>query len=105
MTAPIGGLGGRGRINLDIAGEGSRRRSPGVTDGASFSDTLKQALGGVQASQDTASDYVQRFANGDNVELHQVMAASEEASISLQVLVELRNKFADAYRTVINMQG
>lgn len=102
---PIGGVGGPGRLKLDIAGEGASRRSTGITDGQSFSDTLKQALGGVQESQDTASEYVQRFANGDNVELHQVMAATEEANISLQMLVELRNKFADAYRTVINMQG
>ena len=105
MTLPIGGVGTGGRIGLDIAREGASRRGTGVTDGGSFSDTLKQALGGVQASQDTASDLVQHYANGDNVELHQVMAASEEASISLQLLVELRNKFTDAYRTVINMQG
>ena len=42
---------------------------------------------------------------GENVELHQVMAATEEASISLQMLVEIRNKFTEAYKTVIQMQG
>jgi flagellar hook-basal body complex protein FliE len=31
------------------------------------------------------------------------MAASEEASISLEMLVELRNKLMDAYKTVMNM--
>ena len=33
------------------------------------------------------------------------MAASEEAAISLQMLIEVRNKFADAYRTLTTMQG
>jgi flagellar hook-basal body complex protein FliE len=33
------------------------------------------------------------------------MASAEEASISLSMLVEVRNKFLDAYRTVINMQS
>jgi flagellar hook-basal body complex protein FliE len=33
------------------------------------------------------------------------MAASEEASISLEMLVQVRNKFQDAYRTLISMQS
>jgi len=31
------------------------------------------------------------------------MAAAEEASISLEMLVEMRNKIMDAYRTVVSM--
>jgi flagellar hook-basal body complex protein FliE len=38
------------------------------------------------------------------VELHQVMAASEEAGIAIELLVEMRNKLTDAYRTVMNTQ-
>ena len=45
------------------------------------------------------------FVNGEPVELHQVMAAAEEAGISLEMLVEVRNKVTEAYRTVINMQS
>jgi len=110
MTAPIGGFGGPGggigprRIGLDIAGEGAwARLQPGASDGPSFSDTLKRALGEVSTSQDNAQNYIQRFVNGEPVELHQVMAAAEEASISLEMLVELRNKLMDAYRTVVSM--
>lgn len=108
MTAPISGLGGPGggprRIGLDIAGEDglSRLQQPGK-DGPSFGDSLKRALGEVSTSQDHAQDYIQRFVRGEPVELHQVMAASEEASISLEMLVEMRNKLMDAYRTVVNM--
>ena len=106
MTAPIGGLGGPGgprRLGLDIAGEnGLSRLQPGK-DGPSFGDTLERALGEVSTSQETAQDAIQRFVRGEPVELHQVMAASEEASISLEMLVELRNKLMDAYRTVVNM--
>jgi flagellar hook-basal body complex protein FliE len=110
MTAPISGFGGFGRpggtqgIGLDIAGENgiSRFRMP-TNDGPSFGDTLKKALGEISTSQDTAQDYIQRFVRGEPVELHQVMAAAEEASISLEMLVELRNKLMDAYRTVVSM--
>ena len=48
---------------------------------------------------------IQAFLRGDQVELHQVMAATEEAGIALEMLIEIRNKFTDAYRTLINMQS
>ena len=70
-----------------------------------FADTLKQAIGEVSAAQDNAIDTVQAYLRGEPVELHQVMAASEEAGIALEMLVELRNKLTEAYRTVINMQS
>jgi hypothetical protein len=44
------------------------------------------------------------FLRGEPVELHQVMAAAEEASLSLELLVETRNKLTDAYRTLMNLQ-
>lgn len=117
MTAPIGGGGnffggnvggttGRRPLGLDIAGEGSSRNGGvGGVDGPSFGDTLKDALGKVSETQDTAQDYMQRFVRGEQVELHQVMAATEEAGIAVEMLVELRNKFTEAYRAVISMQS
>jgi flagellar hook-basal body complex protein FliE len=109
MTAPIGGMGGAGglggprRIGLDIAGEGGLSRFQKPADGPSFSDSLKRAIGEVSSQQDVAQDYVQRFVRGEPVELHQVMAAAEEAQLSLEMLVELRNKVMDAYKSVVNM--
>ena len=77
----------------------------GSAGGASFGDTLKGALGEVSDVQDNARDIVAAYLRGDPVELHQVMAATEEAGIALEMLVEIRNKLTEAYRTVINMQS
>ena len=77
----------------------------GTTGGTSFADTLKNALGDVSAVQDTATDAIQAFLRGEPVELHEVMAAAEEAGLALEMLIEIRNKLTDAYRTVINMQA
>lgn len=117
MTAPIGGngiggafgggvngLAGRRPLGLDIAGEHASR-ALGGKDAPSFGDTLKAALGQVSEAQDTAHDYVQRFLRGEAVELYQVMAATEEAGIAIEMLVELRNKFTEAYRSVVAMQS
>jgi flagellar hook-basal body complex protein FliE len=71
----------------------------------SFGDTLTKALNEVSDTRDRSSDLTKRFANGENVELHQVMAASEEAGIALDMVIELRNKVIEAYRSVISMQA
>lgn len=76
----------------------------GDTGGSPFGDLLTRALGDVNKIQDTKSDVIAAFLRGDNIELHQVMAAAEEASLSLELLVETRNKLTDAYRTVMNIQ-
>lgn len=90
-----------------VFGPEGGQRMPGLrpTGGPSFGDTLKQALGEVSAVQDNATQSVDAFLRGEPIELHQVMAASEEAGIALETLIEVRNKFLDAYRTLINMQS
>ncbi|MHB1310459.1 MAG: flagellar hook-basal body complex protein FliE [Gemmatimonadaceae bacterium] len=94
-------------IGLVQGGDTGARQVPlsGTGDGASFGDSLKRALNGVSAQQDSAADTLSAFLRGENVELHQVMAATEEAQISLQMLIEVRNKFTEAYRTLSTMQG
>ena len=72
----------------------------------SFGNTLTKFLNEASDADAAKSDLTQRFTSGDqSVEMHQVMAASEEASIALDLVVELRNKAVDAYRTIISMQS
>jgi flagellar hook-basal body complex protein FliE len=72
--------------------------------GPSFADLFKKALGDTSELQDQSQEMIAAFLRGEPVELHQVMAASEEAAISLELLVEIRNKLTDAYRAVMNVQ-
>jgi len=84
-----------GAIQVPVVGEGDD----------SFGSTLTRALNEVSDVRDRSTDLTTRFANGENVELHQVMAATEEAGLALDMLVELRNKVVEAYRGLINMQS
>lgn len=95
------GLDSLKKFEFDL-GKGQSKSPAG---GSSFADTLTRAVNDVSDAQDRSSDMVQRFLRGEPVELHQVMAATEEAGIALDLLVELRNKVTDAYRTLINMQS
>jgi flagellar hook-basal body complex protein FliE len=85
----------RGSFRIPLEGEGK---------GPSFASTLEKALGQVSELQADAKDAISAFLRGEPVEVHEVMAAAEEAGIALEMLIEVRNKFTEAYRTVINMQ-
>lgn len=83
----------------------TRSLGPETSSDGSFGDTLAKALGQVQGLQDNAGGTVQAFLRGDPVEIHDVMAAVEEAGIALEMLIEVRNRMTEAYRTVISMQS
>jgi flagellar hook-basal body complex protein FliE len=106
MSDPIGGISSAiARAGMDTGAKQVPVLQDRGTGGTSFGDTLKGLVNNVSDQQDVAADYAQRFARGEPVELHQVMASAEEASISLEMLVQVRNKFQDAYRTLISMQS
>jgi flagellar hook-basal body complex protein FliE len=74
-------------------------------DGPSFADTLKDALQDVSDLQQESQDAISMFLRGEPIELHEVMAATEEAGIALDMLIEIRNKLTEAYRSVVQMQS
>lgn len=72
--------------------------------GISFFDTLKDKLDEVNNQQIEADQVTQAFIEGDNVDVHQVMIASEEAKQSLQLAVQVRNKLVEAFQEINRMQ-
>jgi flagellar hook-basal body complex protein FliE len=78
--------------------------APG-TPAVSFGEALKQMLGEVSAADMEGQRVTEAFLRGEPVEMHQVMAAAEEAGIAVELLVEIRNKLVEAYRTLTNLQS
>ena len=58
----------------------------------------------VAAKQAAAGESVNNLLSGQNVSLHQTMIATEEASISFQMMVEVRNKLLESYQELMRMQ-
>jgi flagellar hook-basal body complex protein FliE len=58
----------------------------------------------VSQKQAAASDAVTGLLSGQNVPLHQAMISMEEASVSFQMMVEVRNKLIDSYQELMRMQ-
>ena len=72
-------------------------------DDSSFSDLLRQAINDASSLESEAQNRINAFVNGEPIEIHEVMAAVQEAGISLTLLIEVRNKLTEAYRTVMNL--
>ena len=75
-----------------------------VQGGRSFSDFLGQMVQDVNAKQGVASSAMEGVLTGQNVPLHQAMIAMEEASVSFQLMVEVRNKLLESYQELMRMQ-
>lgn len=75
-----------------------------VQPGRSFSDFLGEMTHEVNAKQAAASEAVEGVLTGQNVPLHSAMLAIEEASVSFQLMVEVRNKLLDSYQELMRMQ-
>ncbi len=73
--------------------------------GKSFLSFLQDSLQEVNQLQNHKDDMTVSFAAGDpNVDIHNLMLAIEEASISMQLTTEIRNKLIEAYQEIMRMQ-
>ncbi|MDF1506592.1 flagellar hook-basal body complex protein FliE [Robertmurraya sp. DFI.2.37] len=70
----------------------------------SFASVLKQSIEKVNEAQVQSDVMTEKLARGENVDLHQVMIASQKASVTLQATMEIRNKVIEAYQEVMRMQ-
>jgi flagellar hook-basal body complex protein FliE len=88
-AGPAAGVGGAGGV-------------AGVDNG--FAKLLKQGIDSVNSTQSKASDLANKFERGvPGVELPQVMLEMQKANVSFRALTEVRNKFVEAYREIMNM--
>ncbi len=75
-----------------------------AASGASFQQLLSDSIGKVNALQQQAAELKTGFEQGrDDIDLAQVMIASQKASLSFSAMVEVRNKLVDAYKDIMNM--
>ncbi|MCH3964227.1 MAG: flagellar hook-basal body complex protein FliE [Clostridium sp.] len=69
-----------------------------------FGNLLKQKLDEVNSEQVNADEAVQDFIEGDRTDIHNVMLDAEQARMSLELAVQIRNKFVDAYQELNRTQ-
>lgn len=72
--------------------------------GTSFKDIINDQLNKLNDSQIRADQIAQDFISGEVDDLHAVMIATEEARLSLDLALQVRNKIVEAYKEINNMQ-
>ena len=70
----------------------------------SFSNVLGRLVDEVNTRQAAASDAVSALQSGQNVSLHQAVIAMEEANVSFQLMVEVRNRLLESYQELMRLQ-
>lgn len=70
----------------------------------SFASMLGQFVSDVNTQQNISAQTVSALQSGQNVPLHQAVIAMEEANVSFQLMVEVRNRLLDAYQEIMRMQ-
>ncbi len=73
-------------------------------DNNSFSALLGKMVSEVNAQQQTAGATVNALQSGANIPLHQAVISMEEASVSFQLMVEVRNRLLESYQEIMRMQ-
>ena len=89
------------------AGTTATAVKPGLKIGAAdktFSDTLKSSIGEVNRLQVETDGAIRELVAGNEKNVHEVMVAMEKASISLELMVQVRNKIIAAYDEIKRMQ-
>lgn len=75
------------------------------TSGTSgFVDSLKSAIGKVNEAKIESNRAVDALMTGESQDLHRTMVALQEADVSFQLMMQIRNKLVAAYEEIQRMQ-
>ncbi|MEK6531329.1 MAG: flagellar hook-basal body complex protein FliE [Deltaproteobacteria bacterium] len=72
--------------------------------GDTFSTVLKDSIEKVNRLQLDADKAIDGLAKGDASNIHQTMIAVEEANLSFNMMLQVRNKLLAAYEEIMRMQ-
>jgi flagellar hook-basal body complex protein FliE len=93
-----------GALSPVLAPAGVAAPTAAAGAGADFGRTLTDLLGKLGATERGTDQLMMRAAAGDNVDIHDVMIATQAESLAFQVGLQVRNKLVDAYHEIFRMQ-
>lgn len=76
---------------------------PGQASTDSFSSMLGQFVSEVNSQSAASAQAVNALQSGQSVPLHKAVIAMEEANVSFQLMVEVRNRLLDSYQEIMRM--
>jgi len=83
--------------------DGAAKTSANQSPVDNVSKTFDQVLNSLNESQQNADNLLTQLASGGNVDVHQVMLATEENDVNFRVAMAIRDQLVNAYREVMRM--
>ncbi len=78
--------------------------SPSTSSSGGFQSALSEAIGRVEQFQQNSNTAISKFLSGEDEEVHKVALATQQAEISFDLFLQVRNKVISAYQAVMQMQ-
>jgi flagellar hook-basal body complex protein FliE len=69
-----------------------------------FAQMLSDGISKVDSGLQVADQQLRAMAAGKDVPVHELMISMEKARMNLMFMVEVRNRFVDAYQDLMRMQ-
>jgi flagellar hook-basal body complex protein FliE len=79
-------------------------QTAGVPAGTPFSGMMRALVEQTSALDEKASQAVTGVMNGQGVEIHDAMIATQKADMAFELALQVRNKAVAAYQQMMNMQ-
>ncbi len=86
------------RVNASASASPTQPTGP-----SSFAESLTSALQNVNESQGRAADLSASYERGDTIDIAKVMLARQQASVSFEATLQVRNKLLSAYKDIMSM--
>ncbi|HEY8339144.1 MAG TPA: flagellar hook-basal body complex protein FliE [Egibacteraceae bacterium] len=69
-----------------------------------FADALRNGLQQVSSLERSADTVAETLASGGDAEIHDLMTATSKAQLSVDLLVQVRNRAVEAYQEIMRLQ-
>ena len=97
-------IGGIGSAAATAMGGSSQALPAGGASATPFSGVFQSLIGQTSALDAKASEAVTGLLNGQGVDIHDAMIATQKADMAFELALQIRNKAVGAYQQMMNMQ-
>jgi flagellar hook-basal body complex protein FliE len=91
-------------IGTETIGASAVPESAARSQAPDFANWLTRELADVNSNIANADMRVRQLAVGETTNIHQVMISLEKARMSLELVVQVRNKCLESYQSLMQMQ-
>ena len=88
---------------LKVGEAGKVTNDSATTAAGQIENTFSNMLKNLESTQETSDTLLQQLSAGENVDLSQLMIATEQTDISFKTAMAIRDRVVEAYKEIMRM--